>query len=177
MTPRVNINQQGATLIISLIILIIITMLGLTAMKTSILQEKMAGTNMDQSLAFQAAELTLRDAESHIFKDITSTSGFTAACTNGLCLPSTNATFVWDSLSWSGANTITYGAFTGAAVISSVATQPQYIIEILPSMRPPLGNSSGAKSINIGTPYRITAKAVGRQSGTKVMLQSVYYKP
>ena len=177
MTQHLKRNQQGAALIVGLIILIILTILGLTAMKTSILQEKMSGTNMDQSLAFQAAELTLRDAEAHIYTDLTSNSGFTSACTNGLCLPSTNSTFIWESLSWSASNTITYGAFSGASAISGVAAQPTYIIEVLPDMPPPLGNGVGSKAINTGTPYRVTAIAVGRQPGTKVMLQSVYYKP
>lgn len=56
-------NQTGAALIISMIILVLMTLLGLSSIRTSSLEEKMTANLRDQELAFQAAEIALRDAE------------------------------------------------------------------------------------------------------------------
>lgn len=49
-------TQRGAVLVISLILLIVLTLLGLTTMNTSTLQEKMASNSQEAVRAFQAAE-------------------------------------------------------------------------------------------------------------------------
>ena len=56
-------EQRGATLAIVLIFLVLVTLIGVTAMTTTTLEEKMAGNLKDQNLAFQAAESALRDAK------------------------------------------------------------------------------------------------------------------
>lgn len=174
-------RQQGTVLVIGLILMAIMTLLGIMAMTTSTLEEKMASGAMDRNTAFQAAENGLRDAELYIFGNLTSGSGFTASCTGGLCLPSTTSTNVWDSVDWSGNIPITYGALTGAASISGVTTQPKYIIELLPDL--PAGEGQGqakgiakSSSTGDGTAYRVTAMGWGKQPGTQVMLQSVFIK-
>ncbi|UUZ51085.1 hypothetical protein LP420_16905 [Massilia sp. B-10] len=40
-----NKNQSGAALLVCLIILVLVTLMGLTTMKTSVLQEKISGGN------------------------------------------------------------------------------------------------------------------------------------
>lgn len=49
-------NQHGMALIMALVILLILTILGVTAMTTSSLEEKMSGNTQEQNRAFQAAE-------------------------------------------------------------------------------------------------------------------------
>lgn len=49
-------GQRGMALVVALIILMVLTILGITAMSTSSLQEKMAGNVQEQSKAFQHAE-------------------------------------------------------------------------------------------------------------------------
>jgi len=56
-------KQNGSALIISLMILLVMTLLGITSMRTSGLEEKMAANDRNQKVAFQNAELTLDDAE------------------------------------------------------------------------------------------------------------------
>ena len=51
--------QRGAVLIISLIMLVILTLLGVTGMTTSSLEEKMAANSQEYGRAFQAAETAL----------------------------------------------------------------------------------------------------------------------
>lgn len=167
--------ERGAALLIVLIILILVTLMGLTTMRSANVQEKMSGGNADKSLAFQAGELALRDAELRIKQQLTSTSGFAANCSAGLCLPNTNGTAVQDTVDWSSNTVATYGAGTGAPALGGVSRQPSYIIELLPDMQATLGNSVNAAAT--GTPYRITAIGYGKQPETRVMLQSTYYKP
>ncbi len=52
--------QRGAVLIVSLIILLLMTIIGVTAMTTNTQEEKMAGNARNRDLAFQAAESVLR---------------------------------------------------------------------------------------------------------------------
>jgi len=59
-------SSQGSALIVSLVILLIMTILGLTAMQTTTLQERMAGNMKDRNMAFQAAEAALRAGENWV---------------------------------------------------------------------------------------------------------------
>lgn len=54
--------QRGTALIMSLVILMILTILGVTAMGTASLEEKMAGNTQEINRAFQAAESGLTEA-------------------------------------------------------------------------------------------------------------------
>ncbi len=56
-------RQRGAVLMISLIFLVLLTIIGVTAMQTTLLQERMAGNMRDLNLAFQATEAALRAGE------------------------------------------------------------------------------------------------------------------
>jgi type IV pilus assembly protein PilX len=149
--------------------------MGLTTMKTSNLQEKMSGSNADKALAFQATELALRDAESHILRELSATSPFGDACVKGLCLPVLKDKQHHEKVDWDGAEVAIYGSVTKAPALGGVRKQPSYIIELLPDMPPPLGESVEATAT--GTPYRITAIGYGKQESTRVMLQSTFYKP
>ena len=72
--PTTNAPQEGFVLIVGLVILGLLTMLALSSMRDTTMQEKMAGASRDSGLAFQAAESALRDAENCI-------TGTTADCT------------------------------------------------------------------------------------------------
>ncbi|HHJ38290.1 MAG: hypothetical protein AXA67_13855 [Methylothermaceae bacteria B42] len=49
-------RQQGAVLIVSLLLLLVMTLLGVTAMQSNMLEEKMAGNFWSRNLAFQAKD-------------------------------------------------------------------------------------------------------------------------
>jgi type IV pilus assembly protein PilX len=55
-------RQSGAVLIVSMIILVVLTLLGVTAMNTTSLQERIASNTQEQVHAFQAAETGLNQA-------------------------------------------------------------------------------------------------------------------
>lgn len=56
-------NQRGVALIVSLVLLVLATLIGLAAVRTTNLQEHMSANMYDRSLAFQRAESALRAAE------------------------------------------------------------------------------------------------------------------
>lgn len=160
-------KQSGTVLFVSLILLLIMTLLGITGMQTTILEEKMAGNYRDQAIAFQAAESTLRDAE----KDIRSTrisglSGMTSTCTNGLCYNNgNNIAGIWaDAAKMS--NAVDYGTYTGIGNLPGVASQPKYLIVGIPFLAPGAASPKDA--------YSITAVAEGGSSSAKSILQTVY---
>jgi type IV pilus assembly protein PilX len=56
-------SQQGAVLVVSLIILVAVTLLGITSMKQASTEQAMAGNLRESTIAFQAAEVGLASAE------------------------------------------------------------------------------------------------------------------
>lgn len=56
-------TQSGVALVICLIFLLVLTLLGITAMRTTGLEERMAGNARNGEIAFQAAEAGLREGE------------------------------------------------------------------------------------------------------------------
>jgi type IV pilus assembly protein PilX len=172
-------SQTGAVLFVSLIMLVVVTLMGVIAMKSSTLQEKLAAAAMDQNVAFQAAESALRDAEMYINNNLSSASGFSSTCIDGLCLPSTTSVSAWDSITdWStSALPIVFGSQTAAPPIASVARQPKYIIELMGDIPCAPGCSARIPLMGSdGTAFRITAMGWGRRTSTPVMLQSIYVK-
>jgi type IV pilus assembly protein PilX len=59
-------RQKGAILVVSLLLLLVMTVLALTASQSTRMQERMAGNARDLDLAFQAGEAGLRGAETRI---------------------------------------------------------------------------------------------------------------
>jgi len=63
-------NQRGATLIVALVMLLLISLLAMGGMQSSILQERMASNAHDGSIAFQASEAALRQAETDLLNTL-----------------------------------------------------------------------------------------------------------
>lgn len=196
-------RERGMVLVTSLMFLVVLSLLVVSLMRTSIIEERMVGYSRDWNLAFQAAETALRDAEREIKTGsrVVGQTGFVSGCSSstdtngaGLCLPNLCTTTtagssfdcypIWIDLDkrqndsgWkTGANagkSIAYGAKTGATALGGVAAQPRYIIEVL---RVPDASSLKPPP---GQPaekylYRATAVGFGANLNTRVMLQGTY---
>lgn len=59
-------NQQGAALVMALAVLVLLTILGISAMKSSTLEYRMATSIQDKSTAFQAAESGLAESMANV---------------------------------------------------------------------------------------------------------------
>jgi type IV pilus assembly protein PilX len=169
-------HQRGSVLITGLIFLVILTLLGITAARMAGLEERMSGNMRDRSLAMQAAEMALRDAERDIQTSgrISGISNFVTACTNGLCYNGPNGntngvdwklTPIWTLVNWTAANSVVYGANTAASNIAGLSAPPRYIIEGIRKTPPGSG---------VVFYYRITARAQGANPNTVVWLQEVF---
>ncbi|MDD5388421.1 MAG: PilX N-terminal domain-containing pilus assembly protein [Gallionellaceae bacterium] len=85
-------RQTGAALITSLIFLTVLTILGMSTLGTALLESRMSGNARDRNMAFQTAEIGLRDAELYI-RDSGRIVGLNEEGydTGGVCDPTTNA--------------------------------------------------------------------------------------
>jgi len=166
-------KQQGAVLVVGLIMLLVMTVIGLSAMRSTILEEKMAGNFRDSNIAFQAAETVLRDGEKDVLCQsctrspaISGLTNFDPGCTNGLCEG-------WTSTVWTDstkmANATNYGTYTAATAISGVATPPKYLVE------GKVCNAPGWSTWKFC--YQITSTGFGSSLATTRILQEVYITP
>lgn len=133
-------NQTGAALMIALILLIVITLVGLAAIGTTILQNKAAANEYDRQIAFQSAEAALRAAQVTI---TTAAAGSgvpisqTALTTANIedCSPAYNATpTVCPADAFNDPNATAYVTSVPASAYSAgpvAAAPPQYIIQYL----------------------------------------------
>lgn len=64
------VRQRGAILVVSLLLLLVLSVLAITASQTTRMEERMAGNARDVELAFQAGEAGLRAAEVRIQEDL-----------------------------------------------------------------------------------------------------------
>lgn len=94
--------QRGSVLIVSLGILAVLTLIGLSGANTTTLEERMAGNFRDQRVAFESAEAVLVDAERWVEENdlqpipaaavaCVGSQCFDTTCTQGLCFNGTLA--------------------------------------------------------------------------------------
>lgn len=162
-------DQQGITLLITMILLVVITLSVLTSMRGAILEERMAGNQRDRSIAFQAAETTLRYAGTTLVG--VSIWSFDSSCTSGLC--SMNSAPDFHSYDWVGGTkhlVVDKGSATSSTstLSSKLAANPAYSVEHAGMIKCP--KCSGGW----GPVYRVTARAQGINSTTSSYAQSVY---
>lgn len=169
-SPR---RQRGAALMIALILLIVITLVGLAAIGTTLLQNKMASNQYDREIAFQAAEAGLRVAAATLqnnpsvnIRDCTQTGSGAPVCSGNPFkdsgVPASDIYTVPKATTsgGSGATTFNPGSLGGG--------QPQYVVEYMGTQTQAYGaqsaNCQQANSkLTCGSTnfkmYRITARS------------------
>ncbi|HEY1436879.1 MAG TPA: PilX N-terminal domain-containing pilus assembly protein [Casimicrobiaceae bacterium] len=182
--PSMRPHQAGMSLFPALMFLLVLAVLGVSALNSTVMQEKMVSNTKDVNLAFQAAEAGLRDAEADVVINITSGTIFSSSCTRGLCTPpstwtSPSSLDISKVIDWSNsALTRSYGAYTSSSALPDVAAQPQYVIERLSTLPVGPGGSAGiglpGLPLNGGAAYRLTVLATGARAETRVILQSTF---
>jgi len=173
-------RDQGAVLFVSLILLLILTLIGITAAKLQTSEEGMARNETNHQLAVQSAEAALRDGETLV--GLHGPADFTVN-NNGLFeltseTQGAGASSVADTIDWNNPGTQSM-PYSGPA-LGSVATPPQpaqLIIESLPPAAVPGGPlcTPGYGSDESCSVYRITAHANGGDSTAAATLQSIYH--
>ena len=165
-------QQRGAVLIISLIMLLVLTLLGVSSMRTTTLEEKMAGNLRDKNLAFQAAETALRDGED-LIETLVATSSFDG--TSGRLGSADTDPDFFATATWSNTDSIAY-----SGTMSDVAVQPRYIVKFIKQVSSNDGSMKvggyGLRGTNTVNNFRVTAKGTGRTATSSAILQAYYGK-
>lgn len=197
-------SQQGAALVVSLVLLAVITLLGVVSMQSSNSELKMTGTMRDRGVTFEAAEAALSIIEKDLknnppklvnrLSDCTGTECFNPACTGGLCfegeyLP-TYSRFECEVVKffdpvkertnfWRDKDLNVWGnaARHKTLVVNNLDKPVKYIIEFLCYV--PAGDGIPFSALpserNLGVPlYRISVLAEGNGGRASVSLQSTY---
>lgn len=159
-------GQRGSVLIVSLIMLLLLTLIAVAAMRTTILQERMAVNLHDRGLAFQAAEAALRDAERMLREDPPE-KFFNA---NGLYDVNSAGRPFWVEGPLSAGN----GALTYSGNLDGVVQQPQYFIERIATIRPAGTETETGTALPPVSYFRITTLGVGGTPESVVVVSSVY---
>ena len=168
-------SQHGAALVVSLIILLIMTLLGVAALNTTMLEEKMAGNAKNYNISFQAAEAGLRAGENYVASQ--NIAQFQDNCTDGFCSYATGSEAPrWKDPSLDVWNT--NGKHRTDNTLAGESQDPQYIIEQLPASMDQSGGSlvRGFGAGTSSTFYTITARGVDATGTAVVYLQSIFRK-
>lgn len=172
--PFSKASQQGATLIVALIFLVIIMAISLSGIQGTALEERMASNTRDRNQAFQAAETGLREAEQYIDNlAITTQFGSTA----GLLSDTDSEPDFFDSGVWVDATSIE--VTTG---LKGLSAPPRYIIQLIAEETADTdetlsidgyGERLAGESATI---FLITSRGVGGSSNAQIVLQTHYGK-
>ncbi|MDH5324193.1 MAG: PilX N-terminal domain-containing pilus assembly protein [Gammaproteobacteria bacterium] len=169
-------KQNGTALLVSIVVLTILTLLGMSSLRNASTEEKMAGNMRDKDLAFQAAEAALRAAEKYIDDNVISVNAFDTNGSDGLYDNSDDR--IWKNITWTNTDSLEYSDFDSQYKVSSA---PRYVIQHLASSNSGVGKvtlknyGQGIGAGQIET-FLITARATGGSSHSVVMLQSTYGK-
>jgi len=171
-------RQQGVALVVSLIILVSLTMLGLTAIQRTTTDLSMAGNQRETGLMFQAAEVGLITAENFVKNSTTNgdfdnaSAGLHTVLAND---PGYYSPDYFDGGSWA-ANSQT------AATSLDAYEQPRYMVEYLGDRA-----QNALAAVNIGgygtqqtgeivSIYRSTSRGVGLTGNSFRYVQSYFGK-
>jgi len=180
-------NQSGIALAIALIFLLLMTIIGVSAMSTSALQEKMAGNLKDKHWSFGQAESGITEGDRVLCEVYT---GRIPAIdpgnvTDGLYRTSITGDPVWNTVDWSASGTdyFTHPSWGPSNMYLSdptkqyVAEPAKFIIEevqeITDGIKGGFGYSNTGKSRML---YRVTSRGVGGTANAVTMLQSTFAK-
>jgi len=185
--------QRGASLIMVMLILIVVSLLGVGAAQVALMSERGARNDRDQQVAWQAAEAALIDAEVDMIDststrkiasksvfDATTQSVFLPGCGTsgmsvGLCDLAMTGKPAWLTVDFtatgSSAPTTAFGTFTGhtfaaGGVGIQPAKVPRYVIESVPD---PIGDKSNPTYL-----YRITSMGFGPRADIQAVMQMLY---
>ena len=149
-------RQRGVVLIVALVVLLVLSLLGISSMQGTVMEERMAGNMYDRNLAFQAAEAALRAGEAD------AAAGVNIAYDVSLASIVAPVDLDYDA-NWPA----TAEDYSGT--LAGLSTPPEYIIERQRPL-PPLEADQPLQPPLM----RVSARATGRNGTSVVVLQSIY---
>lgn len=175
-------NQKGVVLVIGLIMLVVMTLLAVTSMQSSSLQEVMSNNTKDKMTAFEAAESAIRAAETFLDTGVINLNAFDGNRADGLF--SNLYDEVWKEINWETESVTVNNVVVSdgtSATKGGVKTAPRYVIQHIGPV-----NSDPDSRLNINSSYqssaadaqvemfKITARGTGGSDNTQVILEAMY---
>ena len=167
-------REAGVALFISLVMLLILTIIGVSSVQTTSLEMRMSRNDHDTLLAFQAAESALRDAEDELEDPLTELADFND--TNGMWeVADLGQAENWEAAGiWTGTNSL-----VADNAVEGTADDARFIIEYLgPVLREENAyqqedpyTSAGVDRVEM---FRVTARGIGGTANAQVLLQTTY---
>lgn len=163
-------RQRGAILVTSLLLLLTLTIIGVSVMQITRMQERAAGNTRDLNLAFQGAEAAVRDAENLLWS-----TPVIVTCNNAATCIRPRGTLPEDLASqtaaWWDANAQEYGT-DGTQDLDELDEDPQFVVEEIAWVGPLVVDEPGARMF-----YQITARSTGGTGLATSLVQTTYAKP
>lgn len=151
-------QQRGVVLIVALVMLLLLTIIGVTAMTTNTLEERMTGNLKDKNTSLQAGEAGLREAETVVLQLPPPIGRGPQASLYPDLSQQTNA--------WWQTNGTEFGT-GGATDLYGVGNDPRYVVELI-SITPDSKESSESGGVAF---YRVTARGTGGSDDTQSIVQ------
>jgi len=180
-SPSCN-KQSGAALVIALVLMTVLTMMGVTAMRSNSMDVKIHNAMKDRANAFQCAEAALRQGELFIKNVSTRPDDTTVGIPSKANLEvwnidsSTLNNLVDQVTNWWQTNGWSDLALTDPSVEVGCANQADYIVQSLGGIG---DNGSGDRSFKAQAEsqidgYRITSRSEGVSDNAVVIVQSTF---
>jgi type IV pilus assembly protein PilX len=166
-------RQNGVVLVISLLMLLVLTLIGLAATRSTALEERMTANQNDTEVAFQAAEAALRDGEGQLSAAALPDFEANAAGAydqNIMVSPQGD----WRQIDWS--DTTKIAKYHGGIIpVPQAGYEPSYFI-VLTSQETQTtgGNLSTDTALSTKLVYYVYGHGYGITGKTEVILQSAY---
>lgn len=192
-------RNRGASLIVVMLILVVVSVLGVSAIQISMMGERATRNDRDLQVAWQSAEAALIDAAFDIEGQPATASAkrntifdrsgidwakFEIGCgtsgqSKGLCQLNAVGKPAWLTVDFTStattAGTVAFGTFTDRTFPSGAkgiqpAKSPRYVIEAIPDPR----SSRTRGPTTAEYVYRVTAMGFGPNENTQAVLQMIY---
>jgi type IV pilus assembly protein PilX len=165
-------KQSGVVMFVALILLLILSLLGITAARMQTVEERMARNDNNRQLGAQAAESALRAAETGL---LNGTYTNFIAQSGGLYAPDLTLGSPLTGMDWTvPANTMPY-AGPALTNLPAASQAPKIVIE---NLNPVAGAGQNIQVVGLNGPppvtvFRITAQGVGADGTSTTMLQTI----
>jgi type IV pilus assembly protein PilX len=168
-------KERGAILVTAMLLLLILTIIGVSASQMTRMQERMAGNLRDQNLSFQGSEAGLRDGETLI----RTRAALPDTCVEAPCLFWTRGTFEnvpaedqewWDD---NGIEVESDGDRTTVThEMAELNADPRFVVESIgfvpDDLVPGFGPQEGRDF------YQVTGRSTGGSGAALTVLRSTY---
>lgn len=146
-------EQRGVVLVVVLIMLVLVTLVVVSSVRSTTMDEKMAGNSRDRDKALQAAEAVVRQCLTWVGAGTYPGAILTPVAAGSPAHWDIDSNWTSDS-----SNSRAFEITTGGHAAAGLAADPRCMVEQL--------NAAGS--------YRVTGRAVGGSTDSVVILQATY---